>query len=162
MGAARVAAAGRNATALKALVDVAGPRVGAVHLTGDVTADAAKLREACGGGAEIAFDIVGRAGDANATLAVLKSLGRGGRLVLMGSMTTPLPLGYGDVVRNNWEIIGQFMYPAGAYRSLLGLIRAELLDLSPIRALRFPLAELPAAMDAAADATNLECVVVEP
>jgi len=80
----------------------------------------------------------------------------------MGSMTAALPLGYGDVVRNNWEIIGQFMHPAGAYRSLLGLVRAGLLDLSPIRALRFPLAALPAAMDAAANATNLECVVVEP
>jgi hypothetical protein len=28
--------------------------------------------------------------------------------------------------------------------------------------LQFPLAALPAAMDAAANATNLECVVVEP
>jgi alcohol dehydrogenase len=54
------------------------------------------------------------------------------------------------------------MYPAGAYRSLLGLVRAELLDLKPIRVLQFPLAALPAAMDAAANATNLECVVVEP
>jgi alcohol dehydrogenase len=54
------------------------------------------------------------------------------------------------------------MYPAGAYRSLLGLVRAGLLDLSPIRALLFPLAALPVAMDAAANATNLECVVVEP
>ena len=91
-----------------------------------------------------------------------RSLRRGGRLVLMGSMTTPLPLSYGEIMRNNWEIIGQFMYPAGAYRSLLGLVRAELLDLKPIRVLQFPLAALPAAMDAAANATNLECVVVEP
>jgi alcohol dehydrogenase len=37
----------------------------------------------------------------------------------MGSMTTPLPLPYGEVIRNNWEIIGQFMYPAHAYRSCL-------------------------------------------
>ena len=85
MGAARVAAAGRNAAALEALVEVAGPRVAAVQLSGDLTADAAKLRGGCGGGADIAFDMVGRAGDANATLAALKSLRRGGRLVLMGS-----------------------------------------------------------------------------
>jgi alcohol dehydrogenase len=80
----------------------------------------------------------------------------------MGSMTTPLPLSYGDIIRNNWEIIGQFMYPAGAYRSLLSLVRAELLDLKPIRVLPFPLAALPAAMNAAANATSLECVVIEP
>jgi alcohol dehydrogenase len=151
-----------RAEALQALVNAAGPRVAAVQLTGDVAADAAKLRDTCGGGTEIAFDMVGRASDPNATLAALKSLCRGGRLVLMGSMTTPLPLSYGDVMRNNLEIIGQFMYPAGAYRSLLGLVRAELLDLKPIRVLRFPLAALPAAMDAAAKATNLECVVIEP
>jgi alcohol dehydrogenase len=65
MGAARIAAAGRNAAALEALVKVAGHRVAAVQLTGDVTADAAKLRDACGGGAEIAFDMVGRGGDAH-------------------------------------------------------------------------------------------------
>ncbi len=74
----------------------------------------------------------------------------------MGSMTTPLPLSYGETMRNNWEIIGQFMYPAGAYRSLLGLMRAELLDLKPIRVLQFPLEAPPAAMDAAAKATSLE------
>jgi hypothetical protein len=39
-------------------------------------------------------------------------------------------------------------YPAGAYRSLLSLVRAELLDLKPIRALQFPLAARQAAMDA--------------
>jgi alcohol dehydrogenase len=162
MGAARVVAAGRNAAALDALVKLAGPRVVAVPLSGDVAADAAKLRDACGGGADIAFDMVGRAGDANATLASLNSLRRGGRLVLMGSMTAPLPLSYGDILRNNWEIIGQFMYPAGAYRTLLGILRAGLLDISAIRPLRFPLAALPQAMEAAAQATNFECVVVEP
>jgi alcohol dehydrogenase len=81
MGAARVVAAGRNAAALEALVKATGPRVAAVRLTGDVAIDAAKLREVCGGGAEIAFDMVGRAGDANATLAALRSLRRGGRLL---------------------------------------------------------------------------------
>ena len=106
--------------------------------------------------------MIGQAQDANATLAVLHSLRRGGRLVLMGSMTTPLPLPYGEVMRNNWEIIGQFMYPAHAYRSLLGLLRAGLLDISAICPLRFPLAALPEAMDTAATATSLECVVVEP
>lgn len=162
MGAARVVAAGRNAATLEKLVGATGRRVVPVKLTGDVQADAASLREAAGGGTEIAFDMVGQAADANATLAALNSLRRGGRLVLMGSMTAPLPLSYSDMMRNNWQIIGQFMYPAGAYRSLIGMLRAGLLDISPIRPLIFPLAALPDAMDAAAKASNLECVVVEP
>jgi alcohol dehydrogenase len=162
LGAARVIAAGRNATTLDALANAAGRRVVPVPLGGDLQTDIASLRAATGGGAEIGFDMVGQAHDANATLAALHSLRRGGRLVLMGSMTTPLPLPYGEVIRNNWEIIGQFMYPAHAYRSLLGLLRAGLLNISAIRPRRFPLAALPAAMDAAATATSLECVVVEP
>jgi alcohol dehydrogenase len=49
-------------------------RVVPVRLCGDVQADAASLRAAAGGGAQIAFDMVGRAGDASATLASLNSL----------------------------------------------------------------------------------------
>jgi alcohol dehydrogenase len=45
---------------------------------------------------------------------------------------------------------------------LLGLLRVGLLNISAIRPRRFPLAALPEAMDAAATATSLECVVVEP
>lgn len=160
LGAGRIVAAGRNQAALDALSRF-GERVVAVRLTGAVQEDAAALREAAGGGAHMAFDMVGQANDANATLAALGSLRRGGRLVLMGSMTVPLPLTYSDVMRNGWEIIGQFMYPRDAYRRLLDLLRAGLLDIGPIRPRSFALAELPAAMEAAAQAGNLECVVLE-
>jgi alcohol dehydrogenase len=162
MGAGRVVAAGRNGATLDALAGAIGRRVVPVRLTGDVLEDAASLRAAAGGGADIAFDMVGQAGDANSTLAALNSLRRGGRLVLMGSMNAPLPLSYSDIMRNNWEIIGQFMYPVGAYRSLIGMLRAGLLDISRIRPVIFPLPKLPEAMDAAARASNLECVVVQP
>jgi alcohol dehydrogenase len=162
MGAARVVAAGRNEAALDAVSRAGGRRVVPVRLSGDVQADAASLRTAAGGGAQIAFDMVGQAGDAGATLASLKSLRRGGRLVLMGSMTVPLQLSYSDIMRNDWEIIGQFMYPAGAYRRLIGMLRTGLLDISAIRPVTFPLAALPEAAEAAAKASNLECVVVQP
>jgi alcohol dehydrogenase len=162
MGAGRVVAAGRNPAALDAVVRAAGSRAVAVRLAGDVPADAAALRDAAAGGADMAFDMVGRATDANATLAALHSLRRKGRLVLMGSMTAPLPLTYSDVMRNDWAIIGQFMYPAGAYRKLLGLVRTGLLDISPIRPVTFPLSRLPEAMEAAATAGNLGCVVMVP
>jgi alcohol dehydrogenase len=162
MGAARVVAAGRSAAALDVVAKIAASRIVPVRLAGDARADTAALREAAGGGADLAFDMVGQAGDANATLAALNSLRRGGRLVLMGSMTVPLTLSYSDIMRNNWEIIGQFMYPASAYRRLIGLLRAGLLDIGPIRPRCFPLAALPEAMEASAGAGNLECVVVQP
>ena len=114
------------------------------------------------GGAHMAFDMVGQARDPNSTLAALHSLRRGGRLVLMGSMTTELPIPYTTVMLNSWEIIGQFMYPASAYRRLLDLLRAGLLDISAIRPRVYPLAALPEAMEAAATAGNLECIVMRP
>ena len=131
-------------------------------LTGDVQKDAGALRAASGGGAHVAFDMVGQARDPKSTLAALHGLRRGGRLVLMGSMTTELPVPYTTLMLNSWEILGQFMYPASAYRRLLDLLRSGLLDISPIRPRVYPLAALPEAMEAASSAGNLECIVMQP
>ncbi len=162
MGAAHIIAAGRDASALEAVAEACGPRVSTVTLTGEVQKDAGQLRDACGGGAHIAFDMVGQARDPRSTLAALHSLRRGGRLVLMGSMTTDLPVPYTTLMVNSWEILGQFMYPASAYRRLLDLLRSGLLDIDPIRPRVYPLAALPEAMEAAASAGNLECIVMRP
>jgi alcohol dehydrogenase len=162
MGAARVIAAGRNAVALEALARAGGSRVSTVVLTGKVQGDTGALRAASGGGAQLAFDMVGQATDPKATLAALHSLRRGGRLVLMGSMTSELPVPYNALMLNSWEILGQFMYPASAYRRLLDLLRSGLLDISPIHPRVYPLAALPEAMEAAAAAGNLEYIVVRP
>ena len=160
IGAGRVIAAGRNTQILEALTRAGGGRVIAVMLTGDVQADAASLRTASDGGVPLAFDMVGQATDPKATLAALGSLLRGGRLVLMGSMTSPLPVNYLQLMANNLEIIGNFMYPTDANRRLLNLMRSGRLDSGPIVPKVFPLAALPEAMEAAASAHSLECVVV--
>ena len=111
MGAGLVVAAGRNETALSALAKVAGPRLSTVALSGDVPADSNALRESARGPIALAFDMVGQTGDPSATLAALGSLARNGRLVLMGSMTVPLPINYLQVMGMGLEIIGNFMYP---------------------------------------------------
>lgn len=162
MGAARVIAAGRNQSKLELMARVAGSRVKTVVLTGEVAEDARVLREASGGGAQMAFDMVGQAQDPNATLAALHGLRRGGRLVLMGSMSADLPIPYTTLMLNNWELIGQFMYPANACLRLLELVRCGLLDITTIRPHTYPLAALPEAMDAAAAAGNFDTVVVQP
>jgi alcohol dehydrogenase len=157
LGAGRVIAAGRDADALRAL---AHPRVVTVRLTGDRAADTASLRAA--GPADVALDLVGNARDPDATLAALHALRRNGRLVLMGSMTAPLPIDYMQLLVNNWEILGQFMYPADAYRRLFDLVGAGLLDLRAITPHTYPLADLPAAIERAAHVGSLECVVITP
>lgn len=160
MGAARVVAVGRNADTLNAVARIGGPRVIPVQARGDLPSDVARIRAAAGGGAHLAFDMVGGATDPNMTLAALRSLRRQGRLVLMGSMTVPLPISYLELMMNGWEVIGNFMYPRHAYGRLLDLVRSGQLRLDAIRPRTLPLSELPQAMELAGKAGNFECVVM--
>lgn len=161
MGAERVVVAARRSEALQPLVEVDPGRVHAVVLAGDAGADAAALREAAGGGAHLAYDMVGRAADPSSTLAALGALHRRGRLVLMGSMHVPLPLDYAQVLANQWEILGHFMYAPEDLRRLVGLVRGGLLDLQRVRLRSFGFDRLPAAMDAAASMSGLDATVLE-
>ena len=52
----------------------------------------------------------------------------------MGSMAVALPVPYLQLMINSLEIIGNFMYPADAYRNLLALVRAGRLDPADDRA----------------------------
>ncbi|HEY6924867.1 MAG TPA: zinc-binding dehydrogenase [Steroidobacteraceae bacterium] len=162
LGAARVIAIGRNAPALAATARIAGSRVHPIQLQGDVATDAAAIREVAGSGVDMAFDMVGNAADPKATLAALHSLRRGGRLVLMGSMTVDLPVPYTQLMLNGWEIIGQFMFPRAAYRQLIELVRSGQLAPSTLQPHVFPLTDLPKAMEASRAAGHLEYVVVQP
>mgnify|MGYP003945857267 CR=1 FL=1 len=161
MSAGRIVAVGRNAKALEAVAAIGQGRVVPVTASGDAEADAGNIRAAASGGAHMAFDMVGNASDPNMTLAALRSLRHGGRLVLMGSMTVPLPIPYLEVMLNNWEIMGQFMYPRDACARLLDLARSGQLDMNAIRPLSYPLSALPAAMEAAATAGNFECITMQ-
>ncbi|MGR8921664.1 MAG: zinc-binding dehydrogenase, partial [Gammaproteobacteria bacterium] len=160
LGAGRVVAAGRNTGVLDRLAQAGGSRVATVTMSGDVARDAAALRAAAGGGADMAFDIVGQADSPNGTLAALKSLRRGGRLVLMGSLGPALPVDYNELMLNDWSILGQFMYDRDAYPNLLNLVRAGLLNLDLVEVTTWPLAELAQAIDAAAGMSGLDCTVV--
>ena len=162
LGAERVIAVARGGDALDDLARKCGARVVPVALSGDAGADAKAIRAAaCGRGAHLAFDQVGNATDPNSTLAALGSLRRGGRLVLMGSMTGPLPLSYGDLMVNDWEVIGNFMYArTDALLRLPALVRSGLLDLDLVSISSFDLKDLPEAMRRAAAMRGLECTVV--
>ncbi|HYM31583.1 MAG TPA: zinc-binding dehydrogenase [Candidatus Cybelea sp.] len=161
MGAARVIAAGRDAGRLAEVVAAAGSRAVAVALGGDPAKDIAALREASGGGAHAAIDLVGRATDASATLAALRALRRGGRLALMGSMTAPLTLAYGEVMVNDWTIRGRFMYPRDAIARLMAMAMSGVLNVSAVNIGLHALADLPAAMQAAAKMRGLDAVVLK-
>ena len=161
MGASRVVAAGRNGAALEAVAAAGGERVTTVVLTGDLANDVPALREAAGGGANMVFDMIGEATDHNATLAGLRALRRGGRLVLMGTMMVPLPLDYIELMANDLEIIGNFMYRRDAFRKLVSLVRGGLLDLSKLPLTIYKMTEAPAALAEAARLRGLNTVVMK-
>ncbi|MGG1946302.1 zinc-binding dehydrogenase [Trinickia sp. NRRL B-1857] len=160
LGASRVVAAGRRAQALAPLVELGRGRVKSVVLTGDAAGDVAAIREAAGGGADLAFDMVGHASDADATLAALRSLRRNGRLVLMGSMEVPLPIPYGEMLINNWELIGNFMYTRADYLALVALVASGQLSLDSVDIAAYAFAQLESAIDRAGSAQGLQCTVV--
>jgi alcohol dehydrogenase len=161
MGAARVVAAGRNRHALSELAAQLGPRAVPVALEGVGEDDVEALREASGG-ADLALDLLGQASSTATTLACLRALRRGGRLVLMGSAAEPLSVTFAEMLANDWEVIGNFMYPKDAPGQIIRLAAAGLLDLAAVRTKRFALSDLRQAVDAAAHMRGLEMTMVTP
>jgi alcohol dehydrogenase len=160
LGASRVVAVGRRAAALAPLAELGGGRVATVALSGDVARDSEAIRAAAGGGADLAFDMVGHATDPNATLAALRSLRRNGRMVLMGSMEVDLPISYREMLLNNWELMGHFMYSGADYRALIALVQSGQLSLDAIETERYAFDALESAIDAAEKAQGLTSVTV--
>jgi len=162
MGAARVVAVGRKQDALETLRNGLGPRVIPAVVTGDAVHDLAIIRTAAGGGADVALDLLGNARSTSTTLSSLRALKRGGRLVLMGSADVPLALSFGEMLANDWEVVGQFMYDRTAPGQLAALAADGLLDLTKIIVTPFPLVDFPRAVDAAALMQSLDLTAVVP
>jgi alcohol dehydrogenase len=162
MGAGRVVAAGRKQEALERLREAFGPRVIPAVVSGDAARDVATLRRAAGGAADVALDLLGAAKSTATTLASLRALKRGGRLVLMGSADAPLELSFREMLANDWEVVGQFMYARTAPGQLARLAAKGLLDLKKIIVTSFPLADFRRAVDAAALMQGLDLTAVVP
>jgi alcohol dehydrogenase len=162
MGAGRVVAVGRKREALEMLRDTFGPRVIPAVVTGDAEKDLAIIRKAAGGRADVALDLLGTAKSTSTTLSCLRALRRGGRLVLMGSAEVPLELSFREMLANDWEVVGQFMYARQAPGQLAQLAAEGLLDLKKIVVTTFHLAEFKRAMEAAALMQGLDLTAVVP
>ena len=162
MGAGRVVAVGRKREALENLRDVVGPRVIPAVVTGDAGQDLDIIRKAAGGRADVALDLLGTAKSTSTTLSCLRSLKRGGRLVLMGSADVPLELSFREMLANDWEVVGQFMYTRQSPGQLAQLAAEGLLDLKKIMVTTFRLADFKRAVEAAALMQGLDLTAVVP
>ena len=87
---------------------------------------------------------------------------RGGRLVLMGSAEVPLEISFREMLANDWEVVGQFMYERTAPGQLAGLAADGLLDLKKIVVTTFKLADFRQAVAAAALMQGLDLTAVVP
>ena len=162
MGAGRVVAVGRKREALENLRDVFGPRVIPAIVTGDVEKDLEAIGKAAGGRADVALDLLGAAKSTSTTLSCLRALKRGGRLVLMGSAEVPLQLSFREMLANDWELVGQFMYSRQAPGQLAQLASEGLLDLKKIVVTTFELADFRRAIEAAALMQGLDLTALVP
>jgi alcohol dehydrogenase len=162
MGAGRVVAIGRKREALQNLRDMFGHRVIPAEVTGDAEKDLAVIRKAAGGRADVALDLLGAAKSTSTTLSCLRALKRGGRLVLMGSAEVPLELSFREMLANDWEVVGQFMYARHAPAQLAQLAAEGLLDLKKIVVSTYKLADFKRAIEAAALMQGLDLTAVVP
>ena len=162
MGAGRIVAVGRRREALENLSEVFGGRVIPAEVTGDPEKDLAVIRNAAGGRADVALDLLGTAKSTSTTLSCLRALKRGGRLVLMGSAEVALQLSFREMLANDWEVAGQFMYARQAPAQLAQLAAEGLLDLKKIVVSTFKLADFRRAVEAAALMQGLDLTAVVP
>ncbi|WP_407149725.1 zinc-binding dehydrogenase [Bradyrhizobium sp. ORS 86] len=162
MGAGRVVAVGRKQASLEQLRDAFGPRVIPAVVSGDAAADLPIIRRAAGGTADVGLDLLGAAKSTSTTVSSLRALRRGGRMVLMGSAEVPLEISFREMLANDWEVVGQFMYDRTAPGQLAGLAAEGLLDLRKINVATFRLADFRRAVDAAAMMQSLDLTAVVP
>jgi alcohol dehydrogenase len=79
----------------------------------------------------------------------------------MGSASAPLELTFGEMLGNDWEVVGNFMYPASAPGRLSSPLASGQLDLAPIRLRRFPFTKLRDAMESASSMRALDLTALE-
>jgi threonine dehydrogenase-like Zn-dependent dehydrogenase len=151
MGARKVIAVGRNAAALQKLeqLDASG-RVASVVLSGDVEKDAFALRNAspAGRGAEVYIDFSpAQASNATHSQSCISALKHGGQAVLMGGVRSNISLNYAQLMINNINVKGNFMYDRHAPSMIMGLIESGVLSLKGLNTKVFGFEELQNAID---------------
>ncbi|HUB12485.1 MAG TPA: hypothetical protein VMB34_11040 [Acetobacteraceae bacterium] len=79
---------------------------------------------------------------------------------MMGSCSVPLKLAFYDMLANDWQVLGCFMYPSHVPAWLAALVASGLLDLDMLNLRSFPLQDLEAALDSAVKLRGLDVTVL--
>jgi threonine dehydrogenase-like Zn-dependent dehydrogenase len=116
-----------------------------------------EIRNATGGGADIAFEVIGLA----ATLHQgALSVRRGGRLVSVGYCPEDAPMPLWKVMFYELEIVGSLGCPRNAYAPLLAMIASGKLKIGPLVTNRYPLDGIERGFEALREGKGLRSIVV--
>lgn len=99
----------------------------------------AKIREITGGGAHVSVEALGIAQTVNASVECLRPLGRHVQVGMPVGHTARMDVNMSAVYQGNLALYGTRGMPSWRYPSLLGLITAGKVDMSPLIAREIPL-----------------------
>lgn len=167
MGVSKVIAPGRNPRVLQELRKRFGSRIKTVTLSGVADEDIPAMKSAAEGPIDAVLDLLPPSAPASAARNAIMSVRPYGRAVLMGGVGMlggdDLALPYPWIMRNLITIKGQWMYEPQAVYTLVGLIRAGLLDLSHYAVTEFALGDINRAITHAAENSGpFKLTVIRP
>jgi alcohol dehydrogenase len=129
LGAASVVATGRNRRVLDDLVRRFGPRVRPAPMSGDEEVDRKRILETAPGPIDVVLDLLPPVASPAQVRAAVRTVGRCGRVVLMGGVREDVALPYAWLMRDCITVRGQWMYSREAISRVVSLVRAGLLKL---------------------------------
>ena len=116
-----------------------------------------EIKKLTGGGADIAFECIGR----RETLsAAFDSLRRGGRLCAVGFCTEEVPLAFARLMYHEIEVVGALGCPTVEYPRLIELVRRGRIQLEPMVTARMPLEDINDALDLLRRGEGLRTIVL--
>ena len=114
------------------------------------------LRGLTGGGADVAFEVVGKPVTQGQAIASLKT---GGRVVFVGYSPDTMTLNAGRVMFRELEIVGSLGCRPVDYPRVIEMVRQSRVKLSELVTHRFPLDEMDAALDTLRSGAAIRVVV---
>ncbi|MGH1426007.1 MAG: zinc-binding dehydrogenase [Pseudooceanicola sp.] len=108
----------------------------------------AQIKEITGGGAHVSVEALGIEQTVNGSLECLRPLGRHVQVGMPVGHTAQMNVNMSAIYQGNLNVIGTRGMPAWRYPSLLGLITAGKVDMSPLIAREIPLSQTGAELAA--------------
>lgn len=163
MGAPKILAVARNQELLKAVRALAPHRI-ETHSNNDGPCTEWARAQTDGLGPDVVIEALGPGSPPEATLEALKSLARGGRLVMIGGGYDPLPIDPPWFMVNQISYIGSLWFTTAQGQELAHMAKAGTLDLSKLEHKTFSLEQVDQAIDAACnrDHGGFVNIVVKP